>query len=68
MPVSKYLSSLSSERRAELEQHLLNRQSARCFICDEPIDLLLHQGQLDIDHIDPLVEQGRDAENNNVTT
>jgi len=42
----------------------LARQSGRCFICDKPIDLVLHKGQLDVDHIDPLIEQGLDSENN----
>ncbi len=64
MPISKYLTTLNPDRRAELEHRLLARQSGRCFICDDPIDLVLHKGQLDIDHIDPLVEQGLDAENN----
>ena len=61
---SKYLSTLDADTRAKLEQRLLSRQSGRCFICDDPIDLMLHKGQLDVDHIDPLVEQGLDAENN----
>jgi hypothetical protein len=47
-----------------LEQKLLARQTGRCFICDCPIDLILLKGQLDIDHIDPLIEDGLDAENN----
>ena len=64
MSSSKYLGSLGAEARAELEQRLLTRQSGRCFICDEAIDLLLHKGQLDVDHIDPLAEDGLDAENN----
>jgi len=64
MGESQYLSSLNSEQRAELERKLLTRQSNRCFICDQPIDLVLQKGQLDIDHIDPLVEQGLDSENN----
>lgn len=64
MATSKYLASLTQEQRKELEQRLLGVQSGRCFICDEPIDLTLHMGQLDIDHIDPLVEQGLDAEIN----
>jgi hypothetical protein len=42
----------------------LARQSGRCFICDEAIDLVLLKGALDIDHIDPLAEDGLDAENN----
>lgn len=64
MSKSRYLGGLDTEQRAALEQKLLSRQSGRCFICDEPIDLVLHKGQLDIDHIDPLIEDGLDAENN----
>jgi len=64
MAKSNYLSSLSAEKRKELEKRLLNRQNGRCFICDAQIDLTLHAGQLDIDHIDPLMEDGLDAENN----
>jgi hypothetical protein len=64
MAHSRYLAGLDAEQRQKLEQKLLSRQSGRCFICDEPIDLMLHKGQLDIDHIDPLVEEGLDAENN----
>jgi hypothetical protein len=64
MGSSNYLSSLNGEARAKLEQRLLARQTGRCFICDDPIDLVLHKGQLDIDHIDPLIENGLDSENN----
>lgn len=64
MAQSRYLAGLDAEQRAKLEQKLLARQTGRCFICDEPIDLMLHKGQLDIDHIDPLIEDGLDAENN----
>src|SRR5437899_2941205 len=64
MAQSRYLSSLNPEQRTKLEQRLLSRQSGRCFIDDEPIDLVLNKGQLDIDHIDPLIEDGLDAENN----
>jgi len=60
----KLLSSLSKEDRAALEQKLSNRQSGNCFICEEPIDLVLHYGQLEIDHIIPLSEGGPDEENN----
>src|SRR6266404_2425568 len=64
MAHSKYLSGLNAEQRAQLEHRLHDRQKGRCFICDERIDLMLHKGQLDIDHIDPLIEDGLDAENN----
>ncbi len=64
MARSKYLASLTDEQRRQLEERLMARQSGRCFICDETIDLVLHKDQLDIDHIDPLAEEGLDAENN----
>ena len=64
MPSSKYLGALTVEDRAKLEQRLVSRQSGRCFICDDPLDLVLQKGQLDVDHIDPLAENGLDAENN----
>jgi hypothetical protein len=64
MAKSRYLSSLTDEQREQLQQRLCGRQQGRCFICDKPIDLVVHKGQLDIDHIDPLVQDGLDAENN----
>ena len=60
----KYLGALTVEDRAKLEQRLASRQSGRCFICDDPLDLVLQKGQLDVDHLDPLAEDGLDAENN----
>jgi hypothetical protein len=64
MAQSRYLAGLNAEQRTILEQKLLARQGGQCFICEQPIDLMLHKGQLDIDHIDPLIEDGLDAENN----
>lgn len=61
---SPFLASLDKEARAELERRLLERQSGRCFICDDQLDLLLHKGQLDVDHIVPLNDEGPDEENN----
>ncbi|MGC9975432.1 MAG: HNH endonuclease signature motif containing protein [Syntrophales bacterium] len=58
------LTMLIKNNRAELEQRLYDRQSGKCFICDDPIDLVLHHGQLDIDHIIPLDKGGPDEENN----
>lgn len=55
---------LEKSAREALEHRLLERQSGRCFICDEAIDLMLHQGQLDVDHIIPRAEGGADEENN----
>jgi len=64
MTRSKYLQDLDQDRRSQLEQRLLARQSRHCFICDEEIDLVLHKGQLDVDHIDPLANSGLDSEQN----
>lgn len=61
---SPFLSSLDKQSRSELERRLFNLQSSKCFICEDPIDLVLHQGQLDIDHIIPIAQQGADVENN----
>lgn len=61
---SEYLAALDKQGRADLERRLFDLQSGKCFICDEPIDLVLHHGQLDIDHIIPLAQQGVDDENN----
>ncbi len=64
MAESRYLAGLDETKRADLERRLHDRQSGHCFICDQTIDLHLHKDQLDIDHIDPLLEDGLDAENN----
>ncbi len=64
MGQSRYLSALNSNGREQLEQRLHQRQNGHCFICDKQLDLVLHKGQLDVDHIDPLLENGLDAENN----
>ena len=64
MTRSKYLASLTDEKRRQLERRLHDRQTKLCFICDEVIDLVLHKGEIDIDHIDPLAKDGLDAENN----
>ena len=61
---SPKLASLSKEERADLERALLKRQSGKCFICDDTIDVVLHKDQLDIDHIVPLAEDGVDDVNN----
>lgn len=64
MEKSQYIASLDEAGRTALEQRLLERQSQRCFICDKLIDLVLHTGQLDFDHIVPRADNGPDEENN----
>src|SRR5438309_9115460 len=61
---SQFLADLGEAGLRELEKRLLDRQSKKCFICDDTIDLVLHKGQLEIDHIEPLAEGGKDDENN----
>ena len=61
---SEYLAGLTLEDRTALEGRLLDRQSGKCFICDDTIDPVLHQDQIDVDHIIPLAEQGADDEHN----
>ena len=60
--------SITPEQRAKLEPILLNRQSGKCYICDEPVDLELQQDSLEIDHIDPFSQDGPDAANNYALT
>lgn len=61
---SKYLESLTKEKREDLEKKLLEAQSGKCFICEEPVDLVLHKGNLSIDHIEPLSLGGKDEPSN----
>jgi len=61
---SQYLAALDEAGHRALEQRLLDRQSKRCFICNKVIDLVLHAGQLDVDHIIPRADDGPDEENN----
>ncbi|MDE2862115.1 MAG: HNH endonuclease signature motif containing protein [Chloroflexota bacterium] len=64
MPNSLYLSRLKDHELAELRTRLYEAQSHVCFICSEPIDLELHSGSLDFDHIEPTAVGGKDDEIN----
>lgn len=61
---SKYLSELTNPERDALRKRLFESQGRRCFICDEQMDLVLHAESLQIDHIDPLTQGGRDLPDN----
>jgi hypothetical protein len=61
---SRYLDGLSAEERESLKQTLWSQQKGNCFICGDPIDLTLHQGSLDIDHVEPLSTGGHDEPSN----
>lgn len=64
MAHSLYLSRLSPEERAALEAKLWKIQNGKCFISGKEIDLTLHKGELDIDHVIPLTNGGKDDESN----
>jgi hypothetical protein len=61
---SRYLSDLNSAGRADLELRLLDSQKGQCFICEEPIDYELQKEHLDVDHIQPLADRGKDEPSN----
>lgn len=60
--ISKYLNSLNDLQKNHLQQKLHSKQDGKCYICGKPIELGIHQ--VDIDHIIPLNLGGKDSENN----
>ncbi|MYD36339.1 MAG: HNH endonuclease [Dehalococcoidia bacterium] len=64
MANSLYLKRLSQPERDDLRDKLHATQSGVCYICEEPIDLEVHSGNLDMDHIEPLTAGGRDNDTN----
>lgn len=64
MATSIYLGRLNHDERKALVRHLWEIQKGKCFITGDDIDLQLHEEQLDIDHIIPLTNGGKDDETN----
>jgi hypothetical protein len=59
---SLYLNHLSKEERKALEEQLWSQQGGKCFISEEGIDLKLDE--VDIDHIIPTRDNGKDDPSN----
>lgn len=61
---SPFLDGLSNDERDNLIKRLFEQQQGMCFICQKGIDLEIHAQNLDIDHIIPLANNGKDNETN----
>src|SRR3954451_12325643 len=61
---SLFLSRLTADERKGLVARLHEAQGGDCFICEKPIDLVVHGGSVDIDHVEPISLGGKDDETN----
>jgi len=61
---SKHLGGLNGAEMDALRQTLNEAQGGRCFICEQPIDLVVHAGVLDVDHVIPSSQSGKDDPSN----
>ena len=64
MANSIFLGRLNADQRKALIERLWHAQGGKCFITGKDIDLSLHEGELDIDHVIPLTNGGKDDESN----
>lgn len=62
MSKSRFLTSLTPTQREELIRRLWDHQGGKCYISGEPIDLQVHE--VDLDHIIALSRGGIDDESN----
>ena len=58
------LRNLSADERRQIVDDLWASQNGRCYISEEPIDLALHKADLDIDHVIPTRDGGKDDRSN----
>lgn len=68
MAHSLFLSKLTAQQREDLITRLWECQKGKCFISGKDIDLDLHKNVIDIDHIIPLTNGGKDDESNMALT
>ncbi|MDE0685083.1 MAG: HNH endonuclease [Candidatus Poribacteria bacterium] len=61
---SLFLRRMSEEERNDLVKRLHSSQNGSCFICEKPIDMNVHAGHVEIDHIEPIAGGGKDAPEN----
>lgn len=61
---SQYLARQKPEDRHQLITALHNSQKGNCFICEKPVDLMVHKDSIDIDHVVPLNDRGKDDPSN----
>lgn len=59
---SKYLDSLSATEYEDLKKNLWQIQNGKCYICEDEIDLAIQS--VNIDHIKPLANGGKDEVSN----
>ena len=64
MARSKYLNGLNEQQSEQLRASLSETQNAKCFICQKPMATDLQADQLDVDHIVPLANGGKDNPDN----
>ena len=68
MAHSLFLSKLTAQQRDDLTMRLWECQKGKCYISGKDIDLNLHKNAIDIDHIIPLTNGGKDDESNMALT